>query len=267
MKPSLFHRPARLPALAMLLAALAGGAGAAQGSIEAPAAPAAQARWESTLAAFAASDRDRLPEADGVLFVGSSTIRLWNKLNQDFRQVPVIINRGFGGSTMADCDYFSRQLVTRYRPKQVLIYAGDNDLAEGRTPQQVLDNFANFVHVVRSELPNTRIAYISIKPSPARAALMPRVREANALLAAYVRTLDKAEYIDIFTPMLSADGNPQPELFRADQLHLNDAGYSLWRSVIAGHLAVPPAAPVPVALTTPATAAVVSPPQQRAAAR
>jgi lysophospholipase L1-like esterase len=240
--PSLITR-AFLFGFGTLLAASAGLAVAAQAEIDLAALPAAQARWQSSLAAFAASDRERLPASGGVLFVGSSTIRLWTSLAQDFRQLPVVINRGFCGSTMADCDYFARQLVTRYKPKEVLVYAGDNDLAEGRTAQQVLQSFTHFVQVVRSELPEVRIAYISIKPSPLRAALIPRIREANSLLSAYVRTLENAEYIDVFSAMLGPDGLPRAELFRGDQLHMNDAGYALWQKLIGSRLPLPAVAP------------------------
>ncbi|RYX97849.1 MAG: GDSL family lipase [Comamonadaceae bacterium] len=201
-----------------------------------PTAPGAYTRWQTSLAAFAKSDQEVHPAQDGVLFVGSSTIRMWSQLSQDFRQVPVIINRGFGGSTMADCTALVRELVLQYKPRQVMVYAGDNDLAEGRSPQDVLKSFSTFVQNVRAELPGTRIAYISIKPSPSRAALMPKIRETNALIASYVQTLPDTRYIDIFTPMLSADGQPRPELFLRDQLHLNEAGYRLWQSVIATHL-------------------------------
>lgn len=198
--------------------------------------PAAYARWQSSMDAFAAADRDRQPQADGVLFVGSSTIRMWTDLRDDFRQVPVVINRGFGGSTMADCNYFVKNLVVQYRPRHVMVYAGDNDLAEGRTPAQVLESFQSFVAAVRTALPQTRISYISIKPSPLRAGLLPKTREANALLADYVRTLPHSDYIDIFTPMMQADGTPRGELFGADRLHMNDEGYDLWRSVISSYV-------------------------------
>ena len=198
--------------------------------------PSPQVRWQTSMAAFAASDRERLPATDGVLFVGSSTIRMWSHLAQDFRQLPVVINRGFGGSTMADCQYFVKQLVLQYKPRQVLVYAGDNDLAEGRTPAQVLESFKGFAQAVRRELPDTRISYISIKPSPLRASLLPQIREANTLLAGYVRSLPNAAYIDTFTPMLDASGAPRTDLFRADRLHMNDAGYALWQSVIAGYI-------------------------------
>nr|WP_226986173.1 SGNH/GDSL hydrolase family protein [Ramlibacter tataouinensis] len=205
------------------------------------AAAAARARWQSSLAAFEAADKLARPSDGGVLFVGSSTIRLWDRLSQDFSQLPVVINRGFGGSTMDDCGHFARQLVVAYRPRHVLVYAGDNDLAEGRSPAQVLESFQAFVRTVRAELPDTRIDYISIKPSPLRAALLPRAREANALLAGYVATLPNAGYIDVFTPMLDGAGAPRADLYGPDRLHMNAAGYALWRSVIAARVTTPPA--------------------------
>jgi lysophospholipase L1-like esterase len=212
------------------------------GSAQAQPAPSpAFARWQSSLDAFALADRQQRPASDGVLFVGSSTIRLWSHLSQDFRQVPVLLNRGFGGSTMRDCNALVRELVIQYRPRHVMVYAGDNDLAEGRTPDAVVRSFENFVRSVRAELPDTRISYISIKPSPLRLALLPQVRETNALVAHYVQTVPNARYIDIFNPMLTADGLPRPELFLADRLHLNEAGYRLWQSVIAADLSTAPA--------------------------
>jgi lysophospholipase L1-like esterase len=204
-----------------------------------PAYLAAQARWKTDLAAFATADREHPPADDGVLFVGSSTIRFWTHLAQDFHQLPVVINRGFGGSTMDDCSLFARDLVVRYKPRQVLIYAGDNDLAEGRTPLQVLESFAHFANTVRAELPNVRISYISVKPSPSREKLLPQIRETNNVIAAYLQRMPNSEYIDVFTPMMGADGRPRAELFRGDMLHMNAEGYRLWQSVIVSHLPVP----------------------------
>ena len=206
--------------------------------------PGPQVRWQQSMAAFAASDREKAPAPEGVLFVGSSTIRMWSHLAQDFRQLPVL-NRGFGGSTMADVQYFAPQLVLQYRPRQVLVYAGDNDLAEGRSPQQVVESFRLFVDQVRRELPESRISYISIKPSPLRAALLPKIRETNGLMAAYVRTLPNAAYIDIFTPMLDASGAPRMELFGPDRLHMNDSGYALWTSVVGSYVLPTPGSTTP----------------------
>ncbi len=207
--------------------------------------PPAYARWQPSLAAFAKSDQEQHPASGGVLFVGSSSIRMWSSLSQDFRQIPVVINRGFGGSTLADCSTLLRELVTKYKPQEVLVYAGDNDLAAGDMPADVLKSFASFVRGVRAELPDTRISYISIKPSPLRSALIPKIRETNALIAGYVQTLQGVRYIDIYSPMLNASGEPRPELFLPDRLHLNEAGYQLWQSVIASHLVPQQAAPLP----------------------
>ncbi|MDQ0069484.1 lysophospholipase L1-like esterase [Variovorax boronicumulans] len=207
---------------------------------------AAKARWHNELAAFARADQERLPPPGGVVFVGSSTVRMWTRLAQDFARVPGgVVNRGFGGSTLADCSLFARDLVVRYKPRQVVVYAGDNDLAEGRTPLQVLDSFARFANTVRAELPDARISFISVKPSPSREQLMPQIRETNHVISAYLNLLPNSEFIDIYTPMLGADGRPRMELFRGDRLHMTDEGYRLWHSVIASHLpgANPPPAP------------------------
>ena len=214
--------------------------------------------------AFSAADKLRQPQPDGVLFVGSSSIRFWAHLSQDFQSMPVVINRGFGGSTMADCHHFVQQLVVQYRPRQVMVYAGDNDLAEGRTPAQVLESFQGFVRAVRAELPGARIGYISIKPSPARASLLPQVRETNALLESFVATLPNADYIDIFTPMLDAQNEPRADLYGPDRLHMNAAGYALWRGVIGPY--VVPGEPKAPMLTATAPTASPAPPAARSTA-
>ena len=216
-------------------------AGSTQAQPAAPTPSPAFARWQSSLDAFALNDKQQRPASDGVLFVGSSTIRLWPDLSQHLRQVPVLLHRGFGGSTMRDCNSLVRELVIQYKPKQVMVYAGDNDLAEGRTPEDVLGSLQNFVRKVHAALPGTRISYISIKPSPARIALLPRIKQTNALIAAYVQGVPGMRYINIFNPMLNAEGLPRPELFGPDRLHLSDAGYRLWQSVIAADLALAPA--------------------------
>ncbi|MGA0610619.1 SGNH/GDSL hydrolase family protein [Caldimonas sp. KR1-144] len=198
------------------------------------------ARWQASFEAFAELDRAQPPQRGGVLFVGSSSIRLWEGLESAFDAQPPVIKRGFGGSRLADCAAFVDRLVLPYRPRLIVVYAGDNDLAEGAAPAEVLASFKAFVESVREALPEARIAYLSIKPSPLRAALMAQVREANALIADYVRSGDNLDYIDIFSRMLDAHGLPRTELFGTDALHLNADGYALWRSVIAEHLGVPP---------------------------
>lgn len=196
----------------------------------------ASARWQSSLDAFAAADRVSAPAQGGVVFVGSSSIRLWTDLENSFEKHPTVVKRGFGGSRLRDCVDLVDQLVLSYKPKLVVVYAGENDLAEGASPQQVLEHFDAFVQKVKALLPESRIAYVSIKPSPLRASLIPVVREANALIEAYSRTDPQLAYIDVFTAMLDANGRPREELFSGDRLHLNADGYSLWQKIISARL-------------------------------
>lgn len=213
--------------------------------VRAQAPVAVEERWRESLDAFAAADQAQAPRAGGVVFVGSSSIRLWADLESQFGTTAVV-KRGFGGSRMSDCARYADRLVLAYRPRLVVVYAGDNDLAEGRTPQQVLESFQEFVDQVRAELPETRVAYLSIKPSPLRAALMPAAFETNALIRAYSASAPNLDYIDVYSKMLDAQGRPRSELYLADALHLNPAGYAVWKSAIADHLAAgdaPPRAP------------------------
>jgi lysophospholipase L1-like esterase len=196
----------------------------------------APSEWDDAFAAFAAADRASPPPDGGVLFVGSSSIRLWSDLEQSFKSQPVVIKRGFGGSKLSDCVRNLGRLVVRYRPRIVLVYAGDNDLATGSTPEQVARRFAAFVEGVHRELPQTRIDYISIKPSPSRRALLAAIRKTNGLIEGYVAAQPNLAYIDIFTPMLDAHGEPRRELFLPDHLHLNRDGYALWKSIIAPYV-------------------------------
>jgi len=186
--------------------------------------------WEKEIRAFEANDKQQPPPEGAVLFVGSSSIRLW-KLDESFPNLKTI-NRGFGGSHLADSVAFAERIVIPYRPKLVVLYAGDNDLAAGKTPARVLADFKQFVAKVEAALPETRIAFISIKPCPKRWALVDRVRETNASIAEFISRDERLRYIDIFPPMLGADGQPRAELFREDGLHLNAAGYKLWAEVL-----------------------------------
>ena len=190
--------------------------------------------WETDMQRFEAADAQSPPPRGGVLFIGSSSIRFWDTLAQDFPGVPVI-NRGFGGSELRDSTWYADRIILPYAPRQILIYAGDNDLNAGRTPQQLRADFIAFVERVRRDLPKAKIAYISNKPSPSRAQLLPVQREANTLIAAEAQRLG-VDYIDIFTPMLDASGQPDESLFVEDRLHMNRAGYVIWQRAIAPYL-------------------------------
>ena len=218
----------------LLALAAATGLGPASAEEQAP-----SVRWQSSLQDFAAADQLAMPAGKGVLFVGSSTIRMWSTLANDFQSLPVVINRGYGGSTLSDCSHMVQQLVTQYRPAQVLVYGGDNDLAEGQKPTQVRDSLVRFMESVRKELPDTRIGFISIKPSPSRQELLPAIHYANSMIADYLQTQKNADYIDVYNPMLGEEGQLRPELFLPDMLHMNAQGYALWQSVIAPYVLQP----------------------------
>ena len=194
--------------------------------------------WEADIRAFEQADLADPPEPGGVLFIGSSSIRFWNSLQSDFPGV-AIIRRGFGGSEIRDATRLAARIVTPYRPRLIVMYAGDNDLASGRTAQQVRDDFASFVARVRRDLPAVQIDWITIKPSPARANLLEAMRSANALVTRYAKAQAGVRVIDVFTPMLDADGQPRAGLFGEDGLHMNRAGYQVWIDTIAPFLQEP----------------------------
>lgn len=227
-----------VPLLLILLAACRATAPAAAASAPAPATPAPAtpaapndwARFEPDIAAFEAEDSRvrRMPGA--VVFVGSSSFRLWATLHEDLPGI-VAINRGYGGSRVYDSVHYADRIVTPYQPRAVVFYAGDNDLQEGRTPQEVARDFAAFVQRVRAAQPGLPIAFVSIKPSPVRAHLLPQVRTANLLIRDYAAR-DQVAYLDVYTPMLDAKAQPREDLFVADRLHMNEKGYAIWANVI-----------------------------------
>jgi lysophospholipase L1-like esterase len=197
--------------------------------------------WQSSIDDFVAADRQHPPAPGGVVFVGSSSIRLWSSLESDFA-TSNIVKRGFGGSRMSDSAYFADRIVLPYRPRLVVVYAGDNDLAEGVKPQDVLASYIDLVRQVHKALPETRVAFISIKPSPSREALMGLTRQTNKLVEDYSKGDPKLDYIDVYTKMLDSEGRPRMELFNADRLHLNKTGYAIWTAAINEQLALQTAA-------------------------
>lgn len=191
--------------------------------------------WESDIARFQQLDAQQPPPRGAVLFIGSSSIRFWDSLASDFPGQQVV-NRGFGGSEVRDSTWYADRIVVPYAPRLVVFYAGDNDLNAGRTPQQVRDDVVGFITRVRRDLPNTRIAYISIKPSPSRAQLLPQIAEANRLVREATQRFANVDFLDVYTPMLGADGQPRRELFREDMLHMTADGYAIWKQVVGPEL-------------------------------
>ncbi len=192
--------------------------------------PNPHARWQRAIRRFEDADLDHPRPRHGVLFVGSSSIRFWN-LKKSFPDLPVI-NHGFGGSQIADTIHFADRIVWPFEPEVIVFYAGDNDVADGKSADTVSRDFARFSAAVEEQLPDTQLIYIAIKPSIARWSLAEEMRQANRAIASLCEADPKRTFVDVWSPMLGEDGQPRPELFIKDGLHLNTAGYELWTELV-----------------------------------
>jgi len=197
--------------------------------------PTGPERWEKDIAAFEAIDRKNPSPKQGILFVGSSSIRLW-KTADAFAGLPVI-NRGFGGSYISESVHFANRIVLPYEPKTIVFYAGENDVNAGKTPHRVAEDFKEFAGLVHQSLPQTHIVFISLKPSPSRFGKIEQFRLTNRLIREFVATDSRLSFVDVEPAMLGAGGLPREELFVADKLHLNEAGYAIWNRMISEKLA------------------------------
>ncbi len=192
-------------------------------------------RWEKTIAAFEARDRKNSVPAGAVLFVGSSSIVRWETAVA-FPDLAVI-NRGFGGSYLSDTNHYYDRIVAPYRPRVIVLYAGDNDVAAGMSPERIAREFRTFAERTARELPQTKIIFVAIKPSLARWEMWPTMAAANKLVAEQCRSNPLLFYADIATPALGADGQPRADLLHEDKLHLSPKGYEMWNRVVGGVLA------------------------------
>ena len=191
-------------------------------------ADAAPEKWVASIEKFAQTDAANPPPRHGVVFVGSSSIVKWTSLARDFPNVPTI-NRGFGGSELSDSVFYADRIVIPYQPRIVVVYAGDNDLKAGKSPETVAADFKAFHQKIQAALPDTKIVFVGIKPSPARWDIRNQAIQANTLIAAECATEPRRlAFLNIWQPMLGADGRPRPELYVADKLHLTPAGYTIW---------------------------------------
>ena len=180
---------------------------------------------------FEKNDSMSPPPLGAILFAGSSSFRMWETIEKDMEPLPVI-NRGFGGSTFADLLNFTDRIVIPYRPKIIVVYEGDNDLmAETAKAESVIESFNKFVQRVHSKLPETKIFFLSLKPSPSRLNLWPEMTKVNAAIAKLAAKTEKLGFIDVATPMLR-NGAMRKELFLEDMLHMKREGYEIWTNVI-----------------------------------
>jgi len=189
------------------------------------------------IAAFKKQDSLRRPPEKAILFVGSSSFRKWANVQSEFPGYS-IINRGFGGSSFPDVIRYARDIIYPYHPKQVVIYCGDNDLAasDSVTADLVFRRFVRLYNLIRSHLDTVDILYISIKPSPSREKLIPRMEEANDLIRDFLAKHSHASFIDVYHKMLTPQGRPMEDLFLEDKLHMNAKGYAIWQQVIQPYL-------------------------------
>ena len=191
----------------------------------------AESRWEQVIQQFEDNDQTNPPPKNAILFAGSSSIVFWRSLQEDMEPLTVI-NRGFGGSQMFELNMFRDRIVTPYKPRAVLVYEGDNDVAAGKQPAEILEEYRDFVDHLKTQLPDTDIYFIAVKPSIRRAHLWSTMVEVNMALQALADEHEHVEFLDTSTPMLNDDGNVMADLLVEDGLHMNAKGYAIWTSVI-----------------------------------
>ena len=199
-------------------------------------------RFAKEIESFAMWDSKNTVPDQPVLFVGSSSIRMW-KTHESFPELPVI-NRGFGGSHISDVIHFAERIVLAYEPKAIVFYAGDNDVAGGKSAERVARDYRRFVRLVHAERPETRIVFMTIKPSGRRWSLWPEMKRANALIADDSAKDQRLFFADLATCLFGSDGQPDDRFFLDDQLHLNATGYAVWTRVLGPTLSKA-LAPVP----------------------
>lgn len=187
--------------------------------------------------AFKQQDSVKAPPPNPILFIGSSSFRFWTDVNQYFPGY-TILNRGFGGSTLPDVLRYADDIIFPYNPKQIVIYAGENDFVTSDTPdaKKVFERFKDLFELIRSKMPNENIVFVSLKPSPSRQNYFPKMKEANLLIKTYLSVQTDASFVDIYPLMLGADGLPNKALFKPDMLHMLPAGYAIWQKALQPYL-------------------------------
>lgn len=189
------------------------------------------------ISAFKKQDSLTFPPKHAILFVGSSSFRMWKDVQDYFPAYP-IVNRGFGGSAFPDIIRYADQIILPYQPKQILIYCGENDFAgnEKLEPVEVAERFKQLFAIIREKYKKVPIAYVSMKPSPSRKHLMTKFDAANMLIKDFLATKKRTDYIDVYHAMLQEDGTPIPDIFIQDNLHMNAKGYHIWQKIIEPYL-------------------------------
>ena len=187
--------------------------------------------WKE-ISAFKRADSASFPPANAIVFVGSSSFRMWKDADRDFPN-HTIINRGFGGSSLPHVIAYADEIVIPYKPKQVVVYCGENDfMSDTVTSEIVTDRFKKLFRMIRKDLRRTEITFVSMKPSPSRQRLMPQIAAANASIKKFLDRKRRASYVDVWDAMLDKNGEPRSELFLQDMLHMNEQGYAIWQKAL-----------------------------------
>lgn len=193
------------------------------------------ARWESAIRNFEELDVRHPPAKGSNLFVGSSSIAMWRDINESFPGYGVL-NRGFGGSNFLDLLYYIDRVVVPYAPSKLFVYEGDNDLATGTEPAEVLKRAIEFRNVIEKKLPSAKVVFIAAKPSPSRWALKSKYEQFNAELKKYAARTRNTEFADVWSPMLDKKGIVLKHVFGEDSLHMNKEGYAIWEKALRPYL-------------------------------
>ena len=189
-------------------------------------------RFEKHIQRFESADRELPPPTDAILCVGSSSMRGWHETIRNDLAPLTLIPRGFGGSNMNDVLHYADRVVLPYKPRAIVLYEGDNDIAQRIAPGKVADTFRAFVTKVQEVFPDCRIYFLSIKPSIRRWSLWPRMKEANSLINAECTRDKRLTFVDVASGMLDDEGNPRKEIFKEDNLHMMRGGYEIWRDAL-----------------------------------
>ena len=186
--------------------------------------------------AFKKQDSINPPAKGAILFIGSSSFRGWTNVQEYFPE-HIIINRGFGGSSLPHVIQYAADIIFPYQPRQVLIYCGENDFTSaGVTAEIVYERFMELFGLIRDKLPKTQIDFVSLKPSPSRVKYIPEMIRANGMIRGFIKKQSRSAYIDVYSKMLLPDGSVMPDIFKSDKLHMNEKGYAIWQKAIKPYL-------------------------------
>lgn len=193
--------------------------------------------FANEIAAFRKQDSIAMPPKKAILLVGSSSFRLWDNW-QDYFPGRKMINRGFGGSSLPDVIRYADDVIFKYRPKQIIIYCGENDFAASDTVSvpTVVERFKTLFGMIRTKYKRVPVAFVSMKPSPSRQKFLTKYVAANAAIKDFLAAQKRTAYIDVYTPMLQPDGNVMTDIFKADNLHMNAKGYAIWKQIMEPYL-------------------------------